>query len=116
MCGRLNQLAKIPALFLAGRALRVERRKGKLREDKKSEVPVVNNICPTDYADVLTMAGNEVGVERMRFGLVPRWAKGNKAEVSKKFVHTFNARCESVFDLASYRRPWGADSEGLQES
>jgi putative SOS response-associated peptidase YedK len=105
MCGRLNQFAKIPALSLAGRALHVERRKGKLREDKKSEVPVINNICPTDYADVLTMDSGGVGVERMRFGLVPSWAKGSKAEVSKKFVHTFNARCESVFDLASYRRP-----------
>lgn len=105
MCGRLNQFAEIPALSLAGRALRVERRKGKLREDKKSEVPVVNNICPTDYADVLTMDGGEVGLERMRFGLVPSWAKGNKAAVSKKFVHTFNARCESVFELASYRGP-----------
>jgi len=105
MCGRLNQFAKIPALSLAGQELRIERRKSKLREDKKSEVPVVNNICPTDYADVLTMGGGEVGFERMRFGLVPSWAKGSKAEVSKKFVHTFNARCESVFDLASYRRP-----------
>jgi len=112
MCGRLNQLAKIPALSLAGWALRVERRKGKLREDKKSKVPVVNNICPSDYADVLTMAGDEVGVERMGFGLVPSWAKGNKAEVSKKFAHTFNALCESVFDLVSYRRPWGGNPEG----
>jgi putative SOS response-associated peptidase YedK len=105
MCGRLNQFAKIPALSVAGRALRVERRKVRAGEDKKSEVPVINNICPTDYADVLTMDGGEVGVERMRFGLVPSWAKGGKAEVSKKFVHTFNARCESVFELASYRGP-----------
>lgn len=105
MCGRLNQFAKIPALSLAGRALRVERRKARVGEDKKSEVQVVNNICPTDYADVLTMDGEEMGVERMRFGLVPSWAKGSKAEVSKKFAHTFNARCESVFDLASYRKP-----------
>jgi putative SOS response-associated peptidase YedK len=105
MCGRLNQFAKIPALALAGRALRVERRKVRAGEDKKSEVPVINNICPTDYADVLTMDGGDLGVERMRFGLVPNWAKGSKAEVSKKFAHTFNARCESVFDLASYRRP-----------
>lgn len=105
MCGRLNQFAKIPALSFAGRALHVEPRKGRAGEDKKSEVAVVNNICPTDYADVLTLVGDEVGFERMRFGLVPSWAKGSKAEVGKKFVHTFNARCESVFELASYRRP-----------
>jgi putative SOS response-associated peptidase YedK len=104
MCGRLNQFAKFPALSLAGRALRVERRK-KEREDKKADVPVVNNICPTDYADVVTLGGGEVGFERMRFGLIPAWAKGSKAEVSKKFLHTFNARCESVFELASYRGP-----------
>ncbi len=105
MCGRLNQFAKLPALSIAGKALRLERRQKKSREDVKSEVLVVNNICPTDYADVLTMAAGEIGVERMRFGLVPSWAKGNKAEASKKFVHTFNARCESVFELASYRGP-----------
>lgn len=105
MCGRLNQFAKIPALFLAGKQLKIERRKKKAREDQRVEVPVLNNICPTDYADVLTMADGETGIERMRFGLIPGWAKGSKAEVAKKFVHTFNARCESIFELASYRVP-----------
>lgn len=105
MCGRLNQFAKIPALSLAGRALRIEQRKARAGEDKKSEVAVVNNICPTDYADVLTLAAGDLAVERMRFGLLPSWARGSKAEVSKKFGHTFNARCESVFELASYRGP-----------
>ena len=105
MCGRLNQFAKIPALSIAGRALRIERRKKKEREDKRADVSVVNNICPTDYADVLTMESGELGVERMRFGLIPQWAKGGKAEVWKKFMLTFNARCETVFDLASYRLP-----------
>ncbi len=105
MCGRLNQFAKIPALSIAGRALRFERRQARAGEDKKSEVAVVNNICPTDYADVLRLEGSEVGVERMRFGLVPSWARGSKAEVGKKFSHTFNARSESVFELASFRGP-----------
>ena len=104
MCGRLNQFAKIPALSLAGRALRIERRK-KEREDKKAAAHITHNICPTDYADVLTLSGSEWALERMRFGLIPAWAKGSKAEVSKKFLHTFNARCESVFELASYRGP-----------
>ncbi len=104
MCGRLNQFAKIPALSLAGRALRIERRK-KEREDKKATAQIVNNICPSDYADALTLTNGEWTLERMRFGLVPSWAKGSKAEVTKKFLHTFNARCESVFELASYRGP-----------
>ncbi len=55
MCSRLNQFANLPALSIAGKALRIERRKKKSLEDAKSEVQVVNNICPTDYADVLTM-------------------------------------------------------------
>ena len=105
MCGRLNQFASIPALSLAGKKLRIERRKATKDEDKKAGVQVVNNICPTDYADVLTMEAGEIGMERMRFGLVPSWAKGSKAEVAKKFGLTFNARCESVFELASYRGP-----------
>jgi putative SOS response-associated peptidase YedK len=105
MCGRLNQFAKIPALSVAGKKLRIERRPKKKDEDTKSEVPVIHNICPTDYADVLTMQADEIGIERMRFGLVPSWAKGSKREVAKKFGLTFNARCESIFDLASYRGP-----------
>jgi len=105
MCSRLNQFANIPALSLAGKELRIERRKRKKEEDQKAEVQVLNNICPTDYADVLTMDGGEIAVERMRFGLVPSWAKGTKRDVAKKFGLTFNARCESVFELASYRVP-----------
>ncbi|MCX6847509.1 MAG: SOS response-associated peptidase [Verrucomicrobia bacterium] len=105
MCGRLNQFASLPALSLAGKKLRIERRPKKKDEDRKVEVPVIHNICPTDYADVLTMQADEIGIERMRFGLVPSWAKGSKKEVAKKFGLTFNARCESIFDLASYRGP-----------
>lgn len=105
MCGRLNQFANLRALSLAGKKRRIERRKKKKDEDVKAGLQALNNICPTDYADVLTMQAGEMGVERMRFGLVPSWAKGSKKEVAKKFVHTFNARCESVFDLASYRGP-----------
>jgi putative SOS response-associated peptidase YedK len=104
MCGRLNQFAKIPSLSLAGRLLRIEQRK-KQREDKKAAMKAVNNICPTEYADVVTLSGGELCCERMRFGLIPAWAKGNKAEAWRKFMLTFNARCETVFDLASYRGP-----------
>jgi putative SOS response-associated peptidase YedK len=105
MCGRLNQFAQLRPLSIAGDELRVERHKKKASEDQRSEVPVVNNICPTDYADVLTMQADELNLERMRFGLIPQWAKGSKAAVWRKFMLTFNARCETVFDLASYRLP-----------
>lgn len=44
--------------------------------DKKSEAQVIHNICPKDNADVLTMEADEVGIERMRFALMPTWAKG----------------------------------------
>lgn len=85
--------------------MRTERHPKNDREDRKSEVRVLHNICPTDYADVLTVQAGETGIRRMRFGLVPGWARGSKAEVAKKFSHTFNARCESLFDLASFRGP-----------
>lgn len=104
MCGRLNQFTRFPALSLAGRVLRAERRQ-KVREDKRAAVQVVNNICPTDYADVVTSGVDGPVLERMRFGLIPGWAKGSKSVVARKFLHTFNARCESVFELASYRGP-----------
>lgn len=68
-----------------------------------AELQVINNICPTDYADVLTVDGSEMGIDGMRFGLVPSWAKGTKVEVGKQFGHTFNASCESIFELASFR-------------
>lgn len=105
MCGRLNQFATLPELSIAGRVLRIERLKPQAREDPKASVPILNNICPTDYADVLTETDGHLHAVRMRFGLIPAWAKGSGTEVSKKFAHTFNARCETVFDLASYRRP-----------
>lgn len=105
MCSRLNQFANIPTLSLAGKKLSIERRKRKNDEDGKAETQVVNNICPTDYADVITIQAGEFGIERMRFGLVPSWAKGNKKDVAKKFGLTFNARSESIFELASYRGP-----------
>lgn len=106
MCGRLNQFAKLPALSIAGRSLGLARRRSKAREDRRSAVQVLHNICPTDYADAFHLdARNELVLERMRFGLLPAWARGCKAEVGKKFLHTFNARCESVFDLASFRLP-----------
>ena len=100
MCGRLNQFANIPALSFAGKKLHIERRKKKDSEDKKAEAQVINNICPTDYSDVFTREGDEIGIDRMRFGLVPTWAKGRKSEVAKKFALTFNARCESIHSHA----------------
>lgn len=105
MCGRLNQFAKLPALAIAGRALRVRPCQPDPREDSRHAARFEHNLCPTDYADVLTASedGDELFLRRMRFGLIPHWARGGKKAVNRKFVHTFNARCESVFDLASYR-------------
>ena len=77
MCSRLNQFANIPALSLAGNMLRIDRLKSKKDEDEKAEVQVINNICPTDYADVLTMQADSIGIEPMRFGLVPLGTKAH---------------------------------------
>lgn len=105
MCGRLNQFAKLAPLSLAGRTLRIERRKPKATEDRRVGASAIHNLCPTDYAEVLLREGCDLILERMRFGLLPAWAKGTKSEVEKKFRFTFNARCETVFELASYRAP-----------
>ena len=53
MCGRLNQFASLPALSLAGKKLRIERRPKKKDEDRKAETQVIHNICPTDYANTM---------------------------------------------------------------
>lgn len=65
----------------------------------------MDNICPTEYADVVILSAGELCCERMRFGLIPVWAKRNNAEAWRKSMLTFNARCETVLDLASYRGP-----------
>ena len=75
MCGRLNQFATLPGLSLAGKELEVKRRKNKPHEDRRSEVSVVNNICPTDYADALLQENDDIVSARMRFGLIPQGAK-----------------------------------------
>ena len=106
MCGRLNQFAKLPALAVAGRALKLRERPVEPREDQRCDRVVRFNLCPTDYADVLTFDEEDsLEARRMRFGLIPHWARGGKAEVWRKFMMTFNARCETVFELASYRQP-----------
>lgn len=104
MCGRLNPKAQLRSLLLAGRERRVRRRAPRADEDRRAGVEIPHNVCPTDYADaVVGVSGEDLVAERLRFGLIPAWAKGSKAKVARRFGRTFNARCETVFDLASYR-------------
>jgi putative SOS response-associated peptidase YedK len=103
MCGRLNQVTRVPHLLRVGSLGRARRRAADEREDRRVGRVFEYNICPTDYADVLLVDGGELVMERMRFGLIPAWARGGKREVERKFGFTFNARCESVFELASFR-------------
>jgi putative SOS response-associated peptidase YedK len=105
MCSRLNQMAKLPGLVIDGESKPARRRKTKAKEDTRSKNVFLHNLCPTDYADVLILEAGELIADRMRFGLIPGWAKGSKAEVAKKFRLTFNARSETIFDLASFRTP-----------
>lgn len=105
MCGRLNQFAALPSLAIAGKVLKLFPRRADTREDQRSERVVRYNLCPTDYADALTFHEDGLEARRIRFGLIPHWARGGKAEVWRKFMMTFNARCETVFELASYRQP-----------
>lgn len=39
--------------MVAGLALEIKRHMAKAREDKRSRIYILNNICPTDYADVV---------------------------------------------------------------
>lgn len=96
----------MPSLAIARRIIKAEtKRRRKAKEDKRTDAAPVFNICPSDYGDSIRLEDGALVLERMRFGLMPSWAKGQKAEVWRKFMVTFNARCESVFDLPSYRQP-----------
>lgn len=104
MCGRLNQFEATPAIQAGGRRRPPKRRNTESETPTAQEPRPIHNLCPTDMAQVLRLdEDGELIEEPMRFGLLPAWARGDLAAVSRKFGHTFNARCESVFELASYK-------------
>ena len=59
------------------------------------------NLAPTQRAAVVLDAGGTPSLLRLRWGLIPPWAKDLKGSFS-----TINARIETVATLASYRSAW----------
>lgn len=66
------------------------------------------NIAPTQTLPVVVLAEGKPVVRRMRWGLVPTWAKDPKIAYS-----TINARAESVREKPSYRQAWRAGQRCL---
>jgi putative SOS response-associated peptidase YedK len=59
------------------------------------------NIAPTQSSFVLLPHGPRLALaRRLRFGLIPRWATGEKTPFS-----TFNARLETVATKPAFREP-----------
>ena len=59
------------------------------------------NIAPTQILPVCTLGENGPGVESMRWGLLPFWAKD-----AKKAYSTINARAETVRTAPAFRDAW----------
>jgi putative SOS response-associated peptidase YedK len=59
------------------------------------------NIAPSQNVPVVREQHGQRTCELIRWGLVPRWAKGIPPKLS-----TINARIETISTAASYRNPW----------
>ena len=59
------------------------------------------NIAPSQNVPVVREQHGQRSCELIRWGLVPRWAKGIPPKLS-----TINARIETISTAASYRGPW----------
>ena len=59
------------------------------------------NIAPSQNVPVIREQHGQRSCELIRWGLVPRWAKGIPPKLS-----TINARIETISTAASYRGPW----------
>jgi putative SOS response-associated peptidase YedK len=69
------------------------------------------DVAPTDDLTVLIFdkAAGQRRQMRMKFGLIPPWAKDWK----KDSVRTFNAKSETITQLPSFKPAWGAGRRGL---
>lgn len=66
------------------------------------------NIAPTQIMPVCTLGENGPGLESMRWGLLPHWAKD-----AKKAYSTINARAETVRTAPAFRDAWKNDQRCL---
>jgi putative SOS response-associated peptidase YedK len=73
------------------------------------EVRTSYNVAPTQPVPVIRQAEGGRGLELLRWGLIPFFAKGEPPKYS-----TINARIETVLTAASYRGPWKRGQRCLQ--
>ncbi len=66
------------------------------------------NIAPTQVMPVCTLGEGGPGLESMRWGLLPAWAKD-----AKKAYSTINARAETVRTAPAFRDAWRQDQRCL---
>lgn len=64
-------------------------------------IPDSYNVAPTQSVPVIRNAGAGAGLDLLRWGLIPFFARGIPPKYS-----TINARIETVQTAASYRGPW----------
>ena len=74
-----------------------------------AEFPPSYNVAPTQKVPVIRDVGESRGLELLRWGLIPFFAKGEPPKYS-----TINARIETVETAASYRGPWKRGQRCLQ--
>ena len=73
------------------------------------QFPPSFNVAPTQQVPVIRSVEGEAQGSRIRWGLIPFFAKGESPKYS-----TINARIESVETAASYRGPWKRGQRCLQ--
>lgn len=92
MCGRVVQLS----LFGSALAAWPESIRGQL-----ASLTEKYNLCPTQRIAMILGDGDQMEVRKMRWGLIPSWAKDTKMTFS-----TINARIETVAEKPSFRAAW----------
>lgn len=93
MCGRIVQLP----LFSRDQAPFPE------LVDELSSLTAKYNLCPTQRVGVVMADDGTLEVRKLRWGLVPHWARDLKGTYS-----TINARVETVAEKPSFRAAWKA--------
>ena len=73
------------------------------------QFPPSYNVAPTQKVPIVRMVDDEPQGVRVRWGLIPFFAKGEPPKYS-----TINARIETVETAASYRGPWKRGQRCLQ--
>ena len=94
MCGRAYETYTEEELLL--RYLGEKRKRNPLGDFKPNF-----NMCPTQLSPIVLIRDGETTIERMRWGLVPFWAKDVKSAAKYSLI---NARSEEIMEKRSYKQ------------